>query len=315
MISDQQLIAELATTSRTVTTALLKDWRKTGLLPPLNTRGLGRAGKAFFWTDPEIISRAKYVYDALLEFRDPKRVLWLLWIVGFDITISQIKRIWLYRLRHGPSWTIRHTEPGLLRLGVRRLAGLQGNPAKQGSTSTVILNTLLAVGEPLVARNDWIDWKVFVLAVKDLVRGLNLIEVTNFDEWTVMRLISLISTIGGVAELSDLIASATADELISARRAVAAASPLLEPKVPIRQFAGRDPPSPPFWRPKFAKDVATPLILVTLLFIRAGRERQVDRTVRAIAAFSACADKSSWQARARFARRIHATWRDLCSFG
>lgn len=315
MISDQQLIAELAKTSRTVTTALLKDWRKTGLLPPLNTRGLGRAGKAFFWTDPEIISRAEYAHDALLEFRDPKRVLWLLWVVGFDISIGQVKRIWLYRLRHGPSWKIRHTEPGLLRLGVRNLARVRSNPLSQGSSSTIILNTLLAVCEPLVARNDWVDWKVFVLAVKDFVRRLDLMELANFDEWTVMRLISLISSIGGVAELSDLIATATADELIRARRAAAAASPLLEPKVTARQFVGPNPSSPPFWRPQFAKDVATPLMLVTLMFIRAGRERQVDRTVRAIATFSACADKSSLQARARFARRIHATWRDLCSFG
>ena len=314
MISDQQLIEELARRGQTVTTALLKSWRASGLLPPLNTRGLGRAGKAFFWTDPEIISRAQYVYDALLEFRDPKRVLWLLWITGFDVSIGQVKRVWLSRLRHGPTWSARQTEPELLRLGVQNLSTIRANPIHEPTPSTIILNLILAVSEPLVARNDWIDWKLFVLTAKDFLHRLNLGRSSKLDEWTTTRITALIATIGGVAELSNLIGTATANELIEVRRIVAAVSRLFEANSRPEKRAALSASNPPFWQPQLAVSVATPLMLVTLLLVRAGRKSQVERTGRAIAALAKNGDNLTLQARVRFAKRMQATWRDFCVF-
>jgi hypothetical protein len=316
MISDQQLIIELAHGGRVVTAALLKDWRTTGLLPPLNTRGLGRAGKAFFYTDVGIVARAAFAYDVLKEFQDPRRAVWILWVAGYDVPTAQLKRIWLYRLKRKASWAVRQTEPELLHLATRATRRrVSSSPGAVERASSSILGAMLALTEPLVLRNAWIDWSIFIQQVRRVGETYFATDVKEvFDEWTIARIANLGSAVASIAESSNLIASATSEELSKARNIAAFCRLLfLQTSLPDEEPAVTGT-TLPFWPPTLAAHVATPIVLAALLLVRAGRERQIQHTVREIRSLDLSRAPTA-QALQRFQRRLRAIWRDLFSLG
>jgi hypothetical protein len=82
-LTPKQVIEELAKTGRHVEARTLTDWRNRGLLPKLTERGQGHGrGKAYFWTDPDILDRVALVAD--LPSWETDRTILALWSWGFE---------------------------------------------------------------------------------------------------------------------------------------------------------------------------------------------------------------------------------------
>src|SRR5438067_8954326 len=91
-MTDEELIKEFEKRNLVLGKRVLTDWRAKGFLPPLCARGLGQGrGKTYFWPDPNILSRALLVDEALQSGFTSTKVLFILWLFGYEIPTSVIK--------------------------------------------------------------------------------------------------------------------------------------------------------------------------------------------------------------------------------
>lgn len=301
-VSDLQLRDELERIGRPVTTAILKDWHKMGLLPVLAARGLRRAGRSIFWNGPDVVDRARYVYDAVQACRDPKLALWLLWVAGFDLPIPDLKRAWLYRQRRKLGWTVRQTDTDVLRRALK-----QRPPASLRRPTA--LGAIALIAAPLDLKDSLISWRLFIEALDRMGRTLQLTREI-FGEWTNARYGVIAASIITTAESANLVATASAAELLIARSAAVAASRLLGDGGGKVTTEG----TPPHFTPLDAANIGTPFVLGALLLIRGGRQEQLDRSIRSLEQLSRNGGPGNVVALRQCQKRLSVIWRELGRF-
>lgn len=92
MLTQDEVLAELAERGYEISPRRLVDWRQKELLPPLVKRGRGR-GRAwiFVWEDPLIVEQVITVQELLWIH---ERTAWLytpLWCLGFDVPLERVQ--------------------------------------------------------------------------------------------------------------------------------------------------------------------------------------------------------------------------------
>jgi hypothetical protein len=93
-LTPKQVIDKLTKTGRCVQARTLTDWRARGLLPKLTEKGQGQGkGKAYFWTQADILDRVALVVDH--KGWDTSRLILVLWCCGFEAPPTALKEAWL----------------------------------------------------------------------------------------------------------------------------------------------------------------------------------------------------------------------------
>jgi len=135
-MSQTQLVAELKERGYDVTERQVRDWRVKGLLPPLNSRGRGRAlGVLRYWESDEIIlSQAMAVRDLLDRNGRTSWVPLGLWFAGFEVSLGTVRTLWLQSLVRtrkewlGTALSKEECEDAIGALSPRLVKGLSGQP-------------------------------------------------------------------------------------------------------------------------------------------------------------------------------------------
>lgn len=100
MITPEDLRTELDHLGMAVTSRTLTDWRTKGLLPPLQSKGLGKGrGAIRFWGNPEVITQAALVHQFLEKYAVADAALLKLWTAGYEVSNERAKECWLSYLR------------------------------------------------------------------------------------------------------------------------------------------------------------------------------------------------------------------------
>ena len=300
MISDAELISELHRSGRPATIDLLATLRRSNLVPPLKTRGLGRGKGKAFYSDGNILSRAKFAYDAMIEFGDTRQALWCLWVAGFDVAETRLKRIWIYRLSRKHRWAVPRVAIARKRSEDREKASTRIKP----EGLAVGLAGAFALFEPLSIRDDWLRWSAFVEASIKIGAAFAS-EGPDHGTGEIAKLARFLPLILDAAERSDLVWSASASELNRARD-------LARNIGRIAAYDGiglfRIEPEPPYWAPYFAANIGTPLIICILLLERAGLIDHIAATARLIEQLvDTRRTTMDWRS---FRRRVITIWRN-----
>ena len=91
-ITEQALIEEFERRDIPMSKRVLTDWRAKGYLAPLQVKGLGQGkGKTYFWSDSQVIERALLVDEALRSDYRGRKILFILWLFGYDIPSALIR--------------------------------------------------------------------------------------------------------------------------------------------------------------------------------------------------------------------------------
>jgi alkylhydroperoxidase/carboxymuconolactone decarboxylase family protein YurZ len=191
----------------------LTTWRKDGLLPPLANAGLGTGkGKSYYWREENILARAQTVCDAMRQHGRPDQVLVTLFLSGFKVPLTQLRRAWLHR--------------GKLRksLKVRTAAGSEPSdlPHFMPALPDMLQQIMVCVGDAISGDN-----VPGALAVLD--RGLARLghdkRARNSD--TTGRFWCLASVIASALESSNLLSEASDEEIHEAQRHLGTITELL----------------------------------------------------------------------------------------
>src|SRR4051794_17432025 len=92
VVTEQSLIDEFDRREIPLNKRVLTDWRRKGYLPPLQVRGLGQGkGKRYFWSEAKVIDRALLVDEALYSSYRGSKLLFVLWLFGYDIPSNLIR--------------------------------------------------------------------------------------------------------------------------------------------------------------------------------------------------------------------------------
>jgi len=110
-VSERALMLALAKDGRAVSLAMLGDWRKEGLLPPLASRGRGAgAGRLYFWNNANIFAHARCAHDLLARHGSHATVIRLLWMCGYPVAPAKARRALLKHIKRPVAWKIRKAE-------------------------------------------------------------------------------------------------------------------------------------------------------------------------------------------------------------
>ncbi len=300
MISDADLISELHRSGRPITVDLLATLRRSSLLPPLKARGLGQGKGKAFYNDGDILSRAKFAYDANAEFGDTRQALWCLWVAGFDVAQPRLKRIWINRLSRKHGWAVPRDAISRKRPDGREQLFSQVEP--KGLAFGLI--GALALFEPLSIRDDWLRWSVFVTAVVEISSTFASDEPTDVSG-EFAKLARFLPLILDAAEGTDLVRSASSSQLMLARDLARSIG-----RIADYSSAGlfRVAPVVPYWTPYYAAHIGTPLIISILLLGRAGL---IDRVKKTACLLEKAASEGSAIDRASICKRLFTIWRDV----
>ena len=95
MISQLDLRLAMGASDRPVSSRLVSSWVTKQLLPPMKDRGRGLGkGKQYYWTDPDLLEQAKFVYDAYALNAKRESIFLALAVAGYDVTPAEYKRAW-----------------------------------------------------------------------------------------------------------------------------------------------------------------------------------------------------------------------------
>ncbi len=96
MITPKDLVIALNDGGVSVSERTLTDWRQKHLLPPLKTRGLGRAkGTIQAWDIEEILPQAFALHFYLKRYSRAEAALLNLWLAGFEVPVEKARKQWL----------------------------------------------------------------------------------------------------------------------------------------------------------------------------------------------------------------------------
>jgi hypothetical protein len=99
-MTERQLIAALAAGGRVISLVELANWRKNGLLPPLTSHGRGPGkGKTHCWHEKDIVPRAATIFDAITKQGRTDHALLMLFLSGFDVPLTRVRRAWAARIK------------------------------------------------------------------------------------------------------------------------------------------------------------------------------------------------------------------------
>jgi hypothetical protein len=262
----------LAEEGRTVSPSNLSGWRKEGLLPALASSGLGTGkGRAYYWNQSDIVAHAAAAFDLLRKYGRPETALWMLWLQGFSVPMSQFRRAWAARSRARRNWTVRPAACCQPRPDtIRRLAqpGLQG----QGGATHTLLQATLALSATLVPDDG--DAAAITRVIERALawisrdHGISTSEDDRAAEhlWLTVRIMCV------ALENSDLV-SITADaQLREAQKYLLMAGRLLQ-KCDDRSLEDEEESSWPSW---LAERMAAPTFLLILVLLRSGYKPMLD---------------------------------------
>lgn len=267
--SERELIVALAGQGRIVTLANLVGWRKEGLLPALASQGLGMGrGRAYYWSEPNIVGHACATFDLLRKYGRPEAALWMLWLQGFPVPIRQFRRVWASRSRNR-GWTARPTprcQPISHALHKLSQPGLQG----QGGATYLLLQATLALSGALVPDDgDAAAITRIIERALAWVSGVNELP-TPEDDQAAERLWLTVRIMCAALENSDLVSVTDDVELLEAQQYLLAAGRLLQ------RCGDRSLEEETSWPSWLAERMAAPTFLLILVMLRSGHKPVLD---------------------------------------
>lgn len=235
--SERELIAALADDGRLLALGDLANWRKHGLLPPLDSCGTG-AGRAYYWRDPLIRKRARTAFDLLERNRQVDQALWGLWLRGFSVPAAKLRRAWRQCTRLRRPW-----------LPMPALADQQARSTARADDA-ILAQVTMALGKALPP-----DRRVATILEHAAAR------LGRFENTSGTHLWSLLQMAGLALESSALLENTGDAELAAAQHHLRRAAGLLESSAS----------EPDAWNGWLADRVGPPLALVILAMLRSGQ--------------------------------------------
>lgn len=268
--SERQLIQVLEEGGRHVTLAQLSDWRKEGLLPPLLNRGLGPSkGKTYYWNEENIVSQAQCVHDLLARHGRHSVAALVLWLSGYPVPLSKVRRAWLQRSKRPKSWQLRG-------------AALEGRPGAETWPQTpvrnraeeVLLRTVMTLSGSFTAGQR-AETEEFYRTLHEAGEALGYTTETASEAH--YRLFNTLSVVLSAIESSSLLNVASEEEMASARRLAAASIRLVQALT--TENADR---SDPAGVTRLMEVLGAPFFLCILLLQRTGYHDRLRRSLAAI---------------------------------
>ena len=152
--SERELLLALTDSGRSVSLAMLSDWRKEGLLPPFASSGRGQSkDKSYFWRETDIGVRARLTYDLVRQYGRIDSVILILWFTGFNVSVPKFRRAWLHKARSRKPWLSRSPTETLVRQDAQSDYAAKGGPFRRRteiSPNSGLLAGILAVCDTLI---------------------------------------------------------------------------------------------------------------------------------------------------------------------
>jgi hypothetical protein len=235
----------MASGRRYISLSELAHWRRSGLLPPFSSRGRGQGkGKTYYWTQTDILAQAQTVHDLLHRHGRADTVLVTLWLCGFDVPLSRLRRAWMStrcivetrKTIRGKSFPPRaHADDGVSGLLLDAMFNL-ADAANMGA-----------------AADD-------TTAVRLIAQALAKVDMTDLEtHWNAdaARLWRLLRMLAAEAHVDALVVAADEGEMRQARRYLSLATRLLQDATTSR-----------LW---IAERMARPLFSLAVAMLRSGR--------------------------------------------
>lgn len=218
--SERQLIQALEEGGRHVSLAQLSDWRKEGLLPPLLNRGLGPSkGKTYYWSEENIVSQAQCVHDLLARHGRHSVAALVLWLSGYPVPLSKVRRAWLQRSKRTRSWQLRSASKGS--------PGAETWPQTpvRNRAEEVLLRTVMTLSGSFTAGQR-AETEEFYRMLHEASQALGYTTETASEAH--YRLFNTLNVVLSAIESSSLLTVASEEEMASARRLAAASIRLVQ---------------------------------------------------------------------------------------
>ena len=244
--SERQLVLALAASGHKVALNELSVWRKDGLLPPLASSGVGN-GRTYYWREPDILAHARATHDALQKYGRVDMTIVALWLQGFRVPLTQLRRAWAYRSQQRKSLRIKSQTQSRPSAEARDFrAGL----------SSLLVQTMASMGAAVDCGENPRQ------AISLLERALMKLGYASASDTNGMasHLWQALTVIAWALEGGDLIREACDEELLKAQRYLRLAMRVL------------DDCRGPEDRSEITQTMAPNLFLLLLTQIRSGRE-------------------------------------------
>jgi hypothetical protein len=211
--TERQLVVALAASGRIVSLMDVANWRKNGLLPPLASHGLGPGkGKTYRWHEKNIVPRAATIFDALKKQGRTDHAILILFLSGFDVPPSTLRRVWTSRARLRKPLAIK------LAANTRRTPGLDIN--------ALLLLPVLAVGAAIHSKEK------SAIPVHAIERFL--IRLGHNRRGAAEQLYQILTIVIAVLETSTLVREASNSQLREAQRYIVRAINFLDAEMGFR---------------------------------------------------------------------------------
>lgn len=248
--SERQLTLALEEGGRKVTLGELSAWRKDGLLPPLASSGVGN-GRTYYWREPNILAHARAAHDALKKYGRVDMTIVTLWLQGFRVPLTQLRRAWAYRSQQRKPLRVKPRTQG------RHLAEVRGYTA---GLPGLLVHTMVNMGAAVDCGEN--PQQVIALLERALVK-LGYAGASDKNGMA-SHLWQALTVIAWALEGGDLIREASDEELWKAQRYLRLAMGVLDD-------CGRSED-----QPEIAQTLAPNLFLLLLTQLRSGREALLD---------------------------------------
>lgn len=243
--SESKIALAMAARGRHVSLAKLGQWRRCGLLPPFSSRGRGQGkGKTYYWVQADILSHAEAVYDLINRHGRADVVLVTLWLCGFDVPLSRLRRAWMSTRSVTNTGSAAQGMPVTLQTHV------------DNRLSCLLLNAMFSLADAVSTSAAASDDDAVRLIAHALVR----IDMTDLEaHWNAdaTGLWRLLRILAADTHVDALVVAADESEMRQARRYLSLAVRLLQ-----------DETTTQLW---IAEHMARPLFSLTVAMLRSGR--------------------------------------------
>lgn len=202
--SERQLVLALAAGGRNIALNDLSAWRKDGLLPPLASSGMGN-GRTYYWREPDILAQAQAAHDALQKHGRIDMTIVTLWLQGFRVPLTRLRRAWSYRSQQRKPLRIKKRAPG--------------RPLAEANFTTGLPGLLLQTMATTCAAMDMGDkpQEVVSLLERALVK-LGYARESDKNRSMASHLWQAIAVIAWALEAGDLVREASDEDMWKAQR-------------------------------------------------------------------------------------------------